>query len=514
FIFDIADITDERVWHDAEAEALAALREYSRRASNGKGLLRRLFSDDTEQGFAFIDLCRQKFDAVLMNPPFGDASLPSKPYIDETYGDTKGDVYKAFVECFQDRLVPGGFLGIISSRTGFFLSGSSDWRERVVLRLYRPLVLADFGMGVLDAMVETAAYVLRSLTGDEDRQLTLQLANELHEVPTDKKSVFSTKKYEDNRELKRHQASGELRRLFEAGFIKPVEGHFPRWLLGDAETGRRLNHVDLPFPKLVCLRLLGEEDKGLALNLVLHGTADPQRFLVSPETFRQIPNSPFCYWVSDNVKRLFAELPRFEIGERIVRQGAVTGDDARHLRSWWEVSPLSNCKDFAWVPFAKGGKSVPFYGDLSLVTGWDFTRGTFKGYTGLLHRPSLAPANSSLFFKPGLTWLLRAARFCPTVLPKGCIFSVRGYAILAPLETLLPLLAFTSSKIFDYIFKSALGRHEYPEFFVGVLQKLHLPNLESDSASLTKAADESFRERRALATAEETTHVFHIPALL
>ena len=73
-----------------------------------------------------------------MNPPFGDASLPSKTYIDETYGDTKGDVYKAFVECFHDRLVPSGYLGIISSRTGFFLGQSEDWRTRVVLRLFRP----------------------------------------------------------------------------------------------------------------------------------------------------------------------------------------------------------------------------------------------------------------------------------------------------------------------------------------------------------------------------------------
>src|ERR1035441_9328605 len=101
--------------------------------------------------------------------------MPSKPYLDETYGDTKGDVYKAFVECFQERLVPEGYLGIISSRTGFFLSQSEDWRIRIVLRLFRPIVLADLGMGVLDAMVEVAAYVLRSLSPSESKALTLSL---------------------------------------------------------------------------------------------------------------------------------------------------------------------------------------------------------------------------------------------------------------------------------------------------------------------------------------------------
>ena len=71
--------------------------------------------------------------------------------------------------------MPAGMLGIISNRTGFFLGQSADWRERIVLRLYRPIALAGLGSGVLDAMVETAAYVLRALSNAEDRQLILRL---------------------------------------------------------------------------------------------------------------------------------------------------------------------------------------------------------------------------------------------------------------------------------------------------------------------------------------------------
>ena len=66
------------------------------------------------------------------------------------------------------------------TRTGFFLGQSADWRERVLLRLYRPLFLADFGYGVLDAMVETAAYVIRSLTHQEQKQLIQQLLPDWH----------------------------------------------------------------------------------------------------------------------------------------------------------------------------------------------------------------------------------------------------------------------------------------------------------------------------------------------
>ena len=106
---DVTGITDETFWEQAEERIYAALQTYAEQAEHG-GYQRRLFADDAARGFAFIDLCRKRYDVVLMNPPFGDASLPSKPYIEDVYGDTKGDVYKAFVECFQDRLVPAGML--------------------------------------------------------------------------------------------------------------------------------------------------------------------------------------------------------------------------------------------------------------------------------------------------------------------------------------------------------------------------------------------------------------------
>ncbi|MGI9069400.1 MAG: Eco57I restriction-modification methylase domain-containing protein [Pyrinomonadaceae bacterium] len=413
-VFDIADITSEKVWRDAEEEALKTLHDYAKRASNGKELSRRLFAEDAEQGFAFIDLCRQKFDVVLMNPPFGDASIPSKPYIDGVYGDTKGDVYKAFVECFQDRLVPGGFLGIISSRTGFFLSGSGDWRERIVLRLYRPLVLADFGMGVLDAMVETAAYVLRSLTEEEDRQLTLQLAKDLKQIPTDKNDLISTKKYEETRGLKRHQANGELRRLYEAGFIKPVEGHFPRWSPLHRQKERVCVSPSASYPLLVCLRLLNEEDKRQALGEALHYENEPRRFVVSPEDFRQVPNAPFCYWVSHDIRKLFSELQSFDCDGRAIKQGLGTGDDFRFVRTSWEVLANEVCPEAAysknpagsycvlgeyiWFPFAKGGAYSPFYADVNLIVNWKRDGEEMKDFPGSIIR------NQNYYLYPGLTW--------------------------------------------------------------------------------------------------------------
>jgi hypothetical protein len=48
-----------------------ALRAYTEQAESGD-YQRRLFAEDAARGFAFIDLCRKRFDVVLMNPPFGE----------------------------------------------------------------------------------------------------------------------------------------------------------------------------------------------------------------------------------------------------------------------------------------------------------------------------------------------------------------------------------------------------------------------------------------------------------
>src|SRR5947209_8612175 len=97
------------------------------------------------------------------------------------------------------------------------------------------------------------------------------------------------------------------------------------------------------YPPLVCLRLLGEDDKGQSLGDALHQSSNPRRFVVSPEEFRQVPNAPFCYWVSNNVRRLFRELPPFEGEGRAVRVGVQTSDDFRFVRTWWEISPVKLC---------------------------------------------------------------------------------------------------------------------------------------------------------------------------
>jgi Eco57I restriction-modification methylase len=157
---DLSGVTDETVLHDTEGTILAALRRFAESAGGGNAR-RRLFAGDAAQGVALIDLVRTQFDVVLMNPPFGAASLAAKKEFEAAYPRTKNDIYAAFVERGIQLLHQGGLLGAITSRTGFFLSSFQKWREEILLKEAPPVVFADLGYGVMDAaMVEAAAYCL------------------------------------------------------------------------------------------------------------------------------------------------------------------------------------------------------------------------------------------------------------------------------------------------------------------------------------------------------------------
>jgi len=160
-LFDVTGITDETFWDEAESRLLEHLETYASRATAGAAYLRRLFSEDAARGFAFVDLCRKRFDVVLMNPPFGGASIASRSYVNSIFPRSGNDVFAAFVERGLGWLEQQGYLGAITSRTGFFLSSFKNWRQEILVEDARPTVVADLGYGVLDtAMVETAAYCL------------------------------------------------------------------------------------------------------------------------------------------------------------------------------------------------------------------------------------------------------------------------------------------------------------------------------------------------------------------
>ena len=160
---DLSGIDDDQFFHEAEARIIDALRTFSEAAAGLTSVRRKLFADDAAQGIALIDVVRNCFDVVLMNPPFGEMTPHIQDYADKNYVEGRNDIYAAFVRRGVS-LVRGasGYVGAITSRA--FITGRDHRHFRRSLVSDEPGTLnlfLDLGAGVLDgAMVETAAYVI------------------------------------------------------------------------------------------------------------------------------------------------------------------------------------------------------------------------------------------------------------------------------------------------------------------------------------------------------------------
>jgi hypothetical protein len=121
----------------------------------------RLFADDAAQGIGLLGIAEKRFDVVLMNPPFGEPTADAQPYIDQWYSEGANDIYAAFVLRFSRMLTEHGRLGAITSRSFFVGRDLRAFRQHILDTPNASLELVlDLGLGVLDAMVETAAYVM------------------------------------------------------------------------------------------------------------------------------------------------------------------------------------------------------------------------------------------------------------------------------------------------------------------------------------------------------------------
>ncbi len=152
--------SDELQWAQAESRLREGLTDF---ALAGKSTYQgRLFAQDALQGLEMIDLCREVFDVVVMNPPFGEAALGASEYLKSAYVNSKQDIFQCFVDRALRMTRKAGMVGVLSARTGFFMGDSESWRTEVLWQ--NSLTnFVDLGLGVLDdALVEAAAYVIVS----------------------------------------------------------------------------------------------------------------------------------------------------------------------------------------------------------------------------------------------------------------------------------------------------------------------------------------------------------------
>ncbi len=243
-------------------------------------------------------------------------------------------------------------------------------------------------------------------------------------------------------------------------------------------------------------------------------------FVSEPAAFAAVPGSPFCYWVSNSIRRLFTNRPAFASQGRVAASGGKTLDDFRWIRTAWEIEERQ--KGY-WVGFAKGGAFSPYYSDIHLLLDWrsdarglkDYlvtyrsSRGWSPNWTAELH-------GSEHYFRPGLTWPRRTNGLSFRAMPRGCIFADKGPAAFVEndlTEGLLALSALLNSQPFGFLVAVQLARTELAQSYeVGIIQQTPIPNLSTnDTAALARDARRAWSLKRSLDTANEISHAFLLP---
>ncbi|OTP69757.1 type II restriction endonuclease subunit M [Caballeronia sordidicola] len=259
------------------------------------------------------------------------------------------------------------------------------------------------------------------------------------------------------------------------------------------------------------LRLLADKDKQSALASAIR-TRGENVFEVDPASFCQVPGAPFSYWVSDAIRLTFKRFPAFEGGQRAVRQGMATADDFRFVRAWWEITPDGS----KWLGFAKGGAFSRFYADLSVVVNWERDGAQicnfFDPKTGKLNS---RPQNIDYFGQAGLTWPLRGITFSCQAVPAGCAFSIAGKMAFAPVDELETWLAVFNSRPFDYLVRLFAGKVGGVQYEAGLIGGIPVTTMSDDQAlQLSRLARRGWSLKRTLASTEEKSHAFLLPAAL
>lgn len=157
---DFSGISDEQFWDQAEERIYSALEAYAEQAENGSDYQRRLFADDAARGFAFIDLCRKRYDVVLMNPPFGEVLSSILREIESRYPTWNRNLLCAFIDRAIVILNEQGFIGSVFDKTAAIKTTYELFRREVLLSNHRLQTQVNLGWGVLDdANVEVAGLI-------------------------------------------------------------------------------------------------------------------------------------------------------------------------------------------------------------------------------------------------------------------------------------------------------------------------------------------------------------------
>lgn len=249
-----------------------------------------------------------------------------------------------------------------------------------------------------------------------------------------------------------------------------------------------------------------------ALARLRAGETDEAVFCYSQADFNTIPGSPWVYWITPGLRRLFVELPK--LGEIAPpRQGLATADNFRFLRFWWEAGEprvAFCCKSHEeaqasekhWFPYMKGGSFRRWYGNQEYIINWEGGGNELKAMT-----PISVIRNPSFYFSRGVTWTdLTSGRFSARLSPGGFIFDVKGSSAFPEPEKISLMMGLLNSGFSQFALNLL---NPTVSFQVGDLARLPIPR--ESSKELERLVDRAVSLAMKNSAEDETTFDFIAP---
>lgn len=164
------------------------------------------------------------------------------------------------------------------------------------------------------------------------------------------------------------------------------------------------------------LRLVSPASERDKAKMLVEGT---NRYFSQQDAFKDLPGMPIAYWISQSVFDALSGTLFSDIAQ--LCKGIDTGDNARFLRYWHEISMNKMFSPNKWVPYNKGGGFRKWYGNNDYVVNWGNEGQEVINYSGSNIR------NKNRFFAPGITWSSTASgpisgRYCSG----GFLFDSKG----------------------------------------------------------------------------------------
>jgi hypothetical protein len=274
-------------------------------------------------------------------------------------------------------------------------------------------------------------------------------------------------------------------------------------------------------------RLVKEPDSGAkqrrfeqAVVNLREGKNDPIVYRYRQGDFDAIPGSPWVYWLTPGLRKVFETFPVLE-GIAPPRMGMGTRNNFRFLRFWWELglnkieralTAVNETKesDYRWYPYMKGGAFKRWYGNQQYCVnfwkyGIELKEEQRQKYPYIGNNTGWIVPNEDYYFRRGVTYsYLTSGNFSARLSPGGFIFDVAGSSLFP--DDIPLVLAVLNSNFALYGLRLI---NPTVNFQVGDLARLPIPKASSEI--LQKLVDQAIALAKADSEDEETTWDFITP---